>query len=294
MRKPTSERPLRVLSLGAGVQSTTVLLLSCHGQLPWLDVAIFADTGWEPPSVYRHLDWLTKESASNGIPVHVVRQGNIKQDALESQVRGKAEGGKRWASMPYFVQGADGNAGMIRRQCTYEYKIRPIERFMRRKLLGLRPGQRAPREPVIEQWFGISVDEVQRAKSSRDPWKTHLYPLIGQICGEGRDYLSRPWTRLDCLNWLEANYPGRRIPRSACIGCPFHSDAEWRWLRDHEPEAFADAVAFDRAIRRTGGMRGEVYLHSSRRPLDEVDLSTDIDRGQLTLWEIACDGMCGA
>ena len=39
--------PLRILSLGAGVQSSAVLLMSCDGVLPKLDCAIFADTGWE-------------------------------------------------------------------------------------------------------------------------------------------------------------------------------------------------------------------------------------------------------
>ena len=45
-----------VLSFGAGVQSTTLLLLSCDGLLPRLDHVIFADTQWEPQAVYRHLD----------------------------------------------------------------------------------------------------------------------------------------------------------------------------------------------------------------------------------------------
>lgn len=43
MRKPAHERPLGVLSLGAGLRSTTALLVSCHRQLPWLGAAIFAD-----------------------------------------------------------------------------------------------------------------------------------------------------------------------------------------------------------------------------------------------------------
>ena len=38
---------MRVLSLGAGVQSSTLLLMACHGELE-LDAAIFADTQWEP------------------------------------------------------------------------------------------------------------------------------------------------------------------------------------------------------------------------------------------------------
>ncbi len=39
---------IRALSLGAGVQSTTLALLAVEGVLPMPDVAIFADTGWEP------------------------------------------------------------------------------------------------------------------------------------------------------------------------------------------------------------------------------------------------------
>ena len=39
---------IEILNLGAGVQSSTVLLMSIHGELPHIDHAIFADTGWEP------------------------------------------------------------------------------------------------------------------------------------------------------------------------------------------------------------------------------------------------------
>ena len=34
--------PLRVLSLGAGIQSTTVLLLAMHGRIPAFDRIVFA------------------------------------------------------------------------------------------------------------------------------------------------------------------------------------------------------------------------------------------------------------
>ena len=53
-----SDVKLRCLSLGAGVQSTTMALMAAHGALtPMPDCAIFADTGWEPEAVYDHLDW---------------------------------------------------------------------------------------------------------------------------------------------------------------------------------------------------------------------------------------------
>lgn len=272
---------LEVLSLGAGVQSTTVLLMSCEGELPKHDHAIFADTGWEPAAVYRHLEWLRGVAESHGIRFHVVQQGDLKDDALRSQVRGKASEGRRWASLPYFTLGSNDERGMIRRQCTYEYKIRPIERCLRRDVLGLKPRQRAPQEPVVRQWRGISLDEWQRVRKSGHRWMVTWHPLV-----------EMRMTRQGCLQWMESHgYP--EPPRSACIGCPFHHDNEWRDMRDNRPEEWQDAVEFDRAIRKCGGMRGDVFLHAQRVPLDEVDLSTDADRGQLTLWQDECQGICG-
>ena len=50
---------IRIISLGAGVQSTTMAFMAAHGEIgPMPDCAIFADTGWEPKRVYRHLEWI--------------------------------------------------------------------------------------------------------------------------------------------------------------------------------------------------------------------------------------------
>ena len=58
-----------ILSLGAGVQSTTLYLMFLHGEItPQIDCAIFADTGEEPESVYEHLEWL---KAQGGPPILV-------------------------------------------------------------------------------------------------------------------------------------------------------------------------------------------------------------------------------
>jgi 3'-phosphoadenosine 5'-phosphosulfate sulfotransferase (PAPS reductase)/FAD synthetase len=93
---------LRVLSLGAGVQSTTLLLLSAQRHLPRLDAAIFADTGWEPRAVYEHLDRIDREIAQPaGIPILRVSCGNIRDDALDPR--------RRFASMPLFVLNRDGS-----------------------------------------------------------------------------------------------------------------------------------------------------------------------------------------
>lgn len=280
---------IRVLSLGAGVQSTAVLLMSCKGALPKLDAAVFADTQWEPAAVYHHLEWLEIEAGRHGIPVHRVSAGNIREDALNFQVRGRQDGGRRWASMPYFTKtDGPGKGGQIRRQCTGEYKIQPIERFIRRELLGLQPGERAPIGSV-EQWFGISADEVRRARMSQVSWKVHFYPLIG-LPGP---IIEKPFTRDRCMAWLAEHYPERHVPRSACLGCPYHSKNEWKNLKINDPRGWGDVVEFDRAIRTCAGMRDEMFLHSDRIPLDKVDLRSAEDFGQQNLWNTECEGMCG-
>lgn len=268
---------LRVLSLGAGVQSTTLALMAAHGEIgPMPDCAIFADTGWEPRAVREHLAWLMSPNVLP-FPIHIVSAGNIRADLL------RAGSGARWASIPAFTRTVKRRRleiGMIRRQCTKDYKIVPIRRKVR-ELVGL-TRRRSPDHPIVEQWIGISLDELMRMKPSFEAWQVNRWPLIEQR-------MSRP----DCLRWLERHdYP--IPPKSACVGCPFHSDMRWREIRDLDPEAWGEAVAVDRAIR-TGlrGIRGEVYLHRSAVPLDQADLSTPADRGQLDLWGNECEGMCG-
>src|SRR5881275_3608975 len=114
------KRVKRVLSLGAGVQSSCLLLMSCRGVLPHLDLAVFADTRYEPAAVYEHLTWLEEEAAQAGIPLHRVSVGNLREDALEFRQHRRSSDGKRYASLPLFVLNPDGSQGRLPRQCTSE------------------------------------------------------------------------------------------------------------------------------------------------------------------------------
>jgi len=104
--------------------------------------------------------------------------------------------------------------------------------------------------------------------------------------------------RHQCISWMKQNgYP--EPPRSACYYCPFHSDKEWRKLRDESPELFQKAIDFDKDLRavhknHNKRMKMEVFLHNSCEPLDEIDFDSDEDKGQLT-WDFMaeCEGMCG-
>ncbi|MDW5327147.1 site-specific integrase [Plantactinospora sp. KLBMP9567] len=107
----------RYLSLGAGVQSSTLLLLAAHGRIPRFDAAIFADTRWEPSAVYGHLNRLTGIAERAGIEVVRVSTGDIRADALDPA--------HRFASMPLFTLGPRGERGMARRQCCVICTIYP-------------------------------------------------------------------------------------------------------------------------------------------------------------------------
>lgn len=279
---PLKNAKLRVLSLGAGVQSTTLALMAAHGDIgPMPDCAIFADTQSEPTAVYEHLAFLTRGNVLP-FPVHVVSIGNLREEIM-SATRGESKRGSH-ARPPFFVRNGDGSGGMIRRQCTRDFKIDPINKKVR-DLIGLMPRQRWSRQPVVEQWVGISTDEASRMKMSRINAIEIRWPLI-----------EKGMSRSDCLLWLERNgYP--RPPKSACTFCPYHSNDAWRRLRDTDAAGWQDAVTLDAAIRKgltsSGLTKGEMYLHRDRVPLGEVDLSTNLDRGQPDLFDNECEGMCG-
>lgn len=256
---------LVALSLGAGVQSTTMALMAKHGEIsPMPDCAIFADTGWEPRAVYSHFEWLLGELP---FPVYTVTGGDLRANVL---AKTNSTGG-RFAAVPWHIRMPDGSEGIGRRQCTKEYKIRPIQRKIV-EMMGGRP------KGGCHLWVGISLDEAIRMKESRVQYIVHRFPLI-----------EHRMTRLDCRAWLDRyGYP--QPPKSSCIGCPYHSADHWKTLTKEE---VADAIEVDRAIRRQNGIRGEQYMHRSLKPLEEVDLSTATDLGQGDLFINECEGMCG-
>jgi len=272
---------MRLLSLGAGVQSTVLALLACERKIPGdLDAAIFADTGWEPKAVYEQVDRLEAELQRAGIPLHRVSNGNLRKDTIDPA--------HRFASIPYFIRNPDGSDGMGRRQCTSEYKLRPINRKVR-ELLGAAPPdfRTVKRGNVAEQWIGFSTDEIFRVDHKREVLYAYKrYPL-----------LELDMSRKDCEKWLAASGWGHTV-KSACIGCPFHGNRQWRDLRDNHPDEWADAIDFDRAIRKGGArglpLNGEAFLHASRVPLDiaPIDRVTrrELADAQMDIFDIIEDG----
>ena len=256
---------MNILSLGAGVQSSTLAMMAAAGEIgPMPDAAIFADTGWEPRKVHEYLDWLEKQLP---FPVYRVMHKDGLLNALKEN--------KGVVGMPFFTS----NGGMgFRRQCTREYKITPVQNKVR-ELLGYKPRQRIPVGSATV-WVGISTDEAIRMKPSQVAWIKNRWPLI-----------EAGMSRLHCLEWFGANqfpYP----PKSSCLGCPYHSDKQWVEIKQGDQQEWIATVEMDKKIReRNQNSKYQEFMHRSCKPLDEVDFS--MTENQIDMFGNECEGMCG-
>lgn len=201
--------------------------------------------------------------------------------------------------------------GKLNRKCTQQYKLRPILEQVR-LLLGAQVGEETlcrycdgngervapwrakrgeteigpcsvceglgtisrvgppPEGAWVEQWIGFSTDEITRVSNRGDTYYSKSrYPL-----------LELDMSRQQCIDYLTANGWGD-VAKSACLGCPFKSNAEWRRLRDTDPQAWDEVVAFDKSYRNGAGMNQQRFLHPSCLPLDEAP----IDKRQPREWK---------
>jgi 3'-phosphoadenosine 5'-phosphosulfate sulfotransferase (PAPS reductase)/FAD synthetase len=269
---------LRILSLGAGVQSSALAMLIEQGKVPMVDAAIFADVGAEPREVIEWLDWLKTKIS---YPLFVVQDRNLKED-LELMASGKY----KKIPIPIFTLNEDGKKGMNRRACTSDYKIKPVTQKIR-QLLGLAKGERRKNGTEVELLMGISTDEVQRMKTNQIKYFNNVYPLIDM-----------GWNRSKCISWFEENY-NKIPPRSACTFCPFHSNEEWKRVKSNKEE-WDKVVALEKSfienkelITKTTGMKDTMFLSRKCVPIDQVDFDENKNKDQLDMFNNECEGMCG-
>ena len=259
MHEPNPDA-LKVISLGWGVQSWTLAAMVALGEFESVDYVIHADTTHEASWTYEFAEKYTPWLEKRGLKVITVKPDPKKLEAV-TEFKG--------VFIPAYTDNGTGGKGMLRRQCTYDWKIAP----MRRKIQEVRKGK------PVEMWLGITTDEIQRMKESDVKYIVNRWPLI-----------ELGMSRNDCKLWLEKH--GLEIPgRSACSFCPFHDTAEWREIMASEPDR-KSAIEHDRAIRKIRPPF-DLFIHPSRQPIDEVDLRSAEDKGQMTLWDSECDGICG-
>ena len=271
------------LSVGCGVQSGTLTEMIVEGDAPKIDVAIFADTGDEPDYVYEYKEYLTKRLASVGVDLVTVKTGHIIDDLYS---------GKGFAVMPVYTR-IDNVKSMMRRQCTREYKIAPIEKAMKAMLVenGLARYSKSNavlinKGVTVEAWLGLSLDEIQRLKPAQTKWIHNRWILV-----------EKRMTRLDCVNYLNSkNFP---IPKkSSCRVCPFHKNDYWRMLKTERPDDWKHVVQVDNDLRNNNisinaSKKGDVYLHRDTIPLEQIDLRSAEDKGQSSFLDMCDEGYCG-
>jgi hypothetical protein len=260
----TSENPLKILSLGWGVQSWTLAAMSALGEIPKPDYAVHADTTHEAVHTYAHAEKWTPWLEDHGIRVVTVRS-----DAPEVHY------GKGDVIIPAFSRipkGSKNKDGQIRRECTNKWKIQPVRKFVRTLVPNPRPG-------IVEFWMGISLDEWTRMRDSDVKYIKNGYPLI-----------DRRMNRADCVAWLQKH--GLDVPgKSACVFCPYHNNQAWKDMKKRGGSDWNRAVAADNAIRRVGFH--QLFVHSARKPLEEaVQSPEDHGASQLEM-DMVCDsGVC--
>jgi len=265
-----AENPLKILSLGWGVQSWTLAAMAALGEIPKPDYAVHADTTHEMEGTYAHAKKWTPWLEERGVKVKTV-QAKITSPTSDSP-------GKYRIMMPAFTRDiATGESGQLNRQCTQDWKIAPLHRFARTVISKTSP-------ECVEMWMGISLDEWHRMKTSRQKYIKHVYPLV-----------DRRLNRAYCVSWLEQHNLDIP-PKSACTFCPYHNKESWKRLKQAGGSDWDEAVKNDQAIRHLGkgeGLKYEVFLHNAGLPLEEaVRIPEDYGAKQMEL-EMPCDsGHC--
>ena len=243
-------------------------------ELPRVDFLIHADTRHERSATYafkrRWKPWLGEHG------LHMVEVTGRRTDVVTEWSNSKS------VMIPAFTtERLTGNRGKVRRQCTHDWKIMPIRRFIRAELerrgVPLRPG-------VVEMWMGISLDEFRRMRDSDAAYITNVYPLV-----------DRRISRADCITWLrqhELEVP----PRSSCTFCPFRGLESWRELKREGGPDWQESLEVDETIRDRRPSH-ELFVHPYRKPLAQaVSIPEDEGARQLELevdLEHPCDsGHC--
>ena len=270
----TAENPLKILSLGWGVQSWTLAAMAALGEIPMPDYAVHADTTHEMAGTYAHAEKWTPWLEEHGLKVQTVKAENT------SPIGGKtSRTNSSYRIMPpAFTRNVLTNeTGQLNRQCTQDWKIAPVHRFVR-SIVGRISSE------CVEISMGISLDEWHRMKTSRKQYIKHIYPLV-----------DRRLNRAYCVSWLEQH--GLDIPpKSACTFCPYHSKDAWKRLKQAGGDDWDYSVLVDDQIRNMGkgaGLEFEMFVHAAVLPLEEaVRIPEDYGAKQMEL-DIPCDsGHC--
>ena len=255
---------LKILSCGAGMQSTALALMSCENALygtkypevPIYDAIIFCDLGCEPPWVYSQVNFISEACKKSGIAFYSL-DTHLYEDYLSNF------GNKHVSTVPFWSIAPDGSKAKMRRQCTIDYKIVAIHKFVKRQLLGYVPYQRMRKEDIgaHEMHIGFSAEESRRVFSSQHPFFTNKFPLVemGLARPDNYKYILEVW--------------GLDTKASACCFCPFHRNYFFKYLKDNHPESYEELVALDNLLEEKQPQTkilSKLYVSRERKRIEDL------------------------
>lgn len=257
-------KALKILSCGAGMQSTALALMSCenklrsgtHPQVPVYDLIVFCDLGEEPPWVYKQVEFIRRSCESCGIPFKVL-ETNLYGEYIENF------GESRVASIPFWSVDENGKKGKMRRQCTIDKKIVAIQKYVRYEILGYKFREKCRKQDkgAHEMHIGFSAEESQRAFESINPMFVTKFPLIemGLTRADNYKYCLEVW--------------GLETKASACGYCPFHRNYFFKYLKDNCPDCYNAVTRLDEVLEKKqpgSPIRSKVYISRSRKRIKDL------------------------
>ncbi len=261
---------LTVLNFSGGKQSSALLWMVLRGDIeqPENFVVLNANPGMENHLTYEYVNKMKQLCADKDIYFETVSGPNLYKD-LTNLVTINVKGTPLTIdNPPYWTKSTKkgkGKVGRLMQKCTRHYKVRPMDRAVRR-LLTARHGfsldtRRLPRG-CVEKWIGFALDEKSRV-TNPDPRQKHIvyrYPLI-----------EMSYTK-ECVEnyFLENNLP--IPPRSVCNACFANGLNTLKEMYYNRPEDWKQAVEVDNKIRnlQAYGVTKEVYVSKTLVPLEDL------------------------
>ena len=247
------------------MQSTALALMACENAknpcTPWplvpiYDVVIFCDLGREPPWVKDQMEFTRRTCEWAGIKFAVL-DSPLYSDFLQNF------GERRTISIPWWTIRDDGHKSKMPRNCTIDYKVELISKYVRWELLGYKKGQRLRDEDrkAHEMHMGFSAEESRRCKENPNPMFINKFPLVDM-----------GFTRADNFAYIKDVW-GLETKASACTFCPFHRNQFFAYLKDEEPEEYGRLLKVDELLRDKNPkppMDSDLFISRSRKRIADL------------------------
>ena len=256
---------MKILSFGAGMQSTALALMSCQNGtaetsvfplVPVYDDVVFCDLGMEPPWVMKQVEFTRRACEEAGIHFTVLKSP-LHEDFMQNF------GERRTISIPWWTVKEDGHKSRMPRNCTLDYKVNVISKYVRWELLGYKKGQRLREEDkkAHEMHMGFSYEEKRRCKESPNSMFINRFPLVEMqlVRADNYAYIRDVW--------------GLETKASACTFCPFHRNYFFQYLKENEQEEYRRLIEVDELLRNKNPkppMDSDLFISRSRKRIADL------------------------